>query len=164
MESSFTKGYDKTVAGDGTITLKFRTARFGGQAVLLAMVLTFAMVPASLFAASMLVTVLAKIIGFGTEAFMLVFVFALPIWMGSLFVMFRSSCTLYIKPLEGLIFSGKRLPFKDISHIGTSNIGNSAFVLANSHGKEIAIGKYVSIALAGAIAQEIRDASGMTWS
>ncbi|MCS4510382.1 hypothetical protein [Xylophilus ampelinus] len=158
MESSFTKGYERTVAEDGTITLKYRTSRFGGPSAALGLLIGMGLLPATMIGSAMISMIL------GNSLSGVPFVVGIGVWIWMLFILYKGTFEIKIKPLVGITFEGKKLPFKDITHIGTSNFGNSAFVLANSHGTEIAIGKYVTIALAGAVAQEIRDASGMTWS
>lgn len=63
-----------------------------------------------------------------------------------------------IWPSEGLAFSGKQLPFKDIVSIGVEHGTSSAYVYAEAHGKAIKLTGYVAPALADALAQNINGA------
>lgn len=173
MESSFTKGYDKKVAPDGSIELNFETLRFGAHSGL-GVILLLVMLPASCAVTSPVVIIFndahasRQSFQSGIMALWIVCTFAL--WFFSVYKLQRVQSVLKIKPAEGVIFLGSQLPFADIQAIGTynetttNNAKGTAYVFANSHGRQIKLTKYMPLELAEAIANEIKQASGCTWS
>ena len=169
MESSFKKGYDKTVNADGSFNLILNGKRSGAAQT------------SGLFITYGLVFLLLFFIGFNVldrlTKSLPTFLF---LWgaftFGGLFLyhlilqaIFSKSTNMVVKPLEGLVFEGKQLPFKDIQFIGTNhqttntNLEGNAQVFANSHGTKVVLTGWIPVATADAIAEEIKEASGITW-
>lgn len=167
MESSFEKGYARSINADGSIVLTYKAHRVGahfqGAAIVLSMscwaVLTFLVIGASL-----------KVVGSAsTNVFVCaVIAFVLTMVLGRKLVNVTSK--MMIKPGEGIIFDGKQLPFSDMHRLGTShettlkNANGTAYVYAESYGKEIRLTKNISVSLAKALSDEIKQASGLAWS
>lgn len=107
---------------------------------------------------------------FGIDNAFIVFVIAIIILLSMLAVMFKTKSTILVKPMEGLVFDGKQLPFSDIKSIGIESSG--AFlapkgigrVYALSYGKEISLTAYMSLPRAQGIRSEIFEASGIKWN
>lgn len=64
----------------------------------------------------------------------------------------------------GLECDSVRLPFSEITHLGTMSDNKTAYIYATSHGTEVRLGKYLKPALADSIVREIKAASETTWS
>ena len=173
MESSFKKGYDKTVNADGSIAILLQ-GKTKGAATTTGHPLLYLIF--FIVCAIVSFNIVDSIMGRNPNM-----VTSLSLWallsIGSwfvLFLIFKSLMTkktnLLIKPNEGVIFDGKQLPFADIQKIGVnhqttnSNLNGDAQVFATSHGNNINITGWLPLALAEGIAEEIKGASGMQWS
>lgn len=174
MESSFKKGYDKTVNADGSISLDFKSEKVGAHSGSgFAGILVFAMFPVSCAVTSPLMFMLSdkspRREEFQTGAIFLWIICALALWIWGVRKYNIKKAKFLIKPNEGLIFGGKQLPFSEIQSIGTVNETTSrnakgtAFVYANSHGQQIKMTGYVPLPLADALAVEIKSSSGIEW-
>lgn len=173
MESSFTKGYDKTVNADGSIDLNFKSEKIGAHSGSgFASILVFAMFPVSCAVTSPVLfpfydSRAKDSLSLGALLFWVAC--AVGLWVWSVRKFNISKTTLLIKPKEGLIFGGKQLPFSEIQSIGTMNettgrnAKGTAYVYANSHGQHIKVTRYVPLALADAISEEIKSSSGIEW-
>lgn len=173
MESSFKKGYDRTVNADSSVQLSFKSEKIGAHSGSgFAGILVFAMLPVSCAVTSPVLLPFydgrAKDpLSLGALFFWLACAFALWIYGVRKFNIRKT--TLLIKPKEGLIFGGKQLPFSEIQNIGTMNettgrnAKGTAYVYANSHGQQIKVTSYVPLALADAISEEIKSSSGIEW-
>jgi hypothetical protein len=171
MESSFKKGYDKTVNADGSIAISLEgkvrgAAKSTGHPLLLIIIF----VVCAVFTFNIAEKISPRIVlGF--------FVAWTCLSVGSWFIIyliFKSLTTkktsLVIKPNEGVIFDGNQLPFADIQKIGinhqttNSNLDGNAQVFASSHGNNINITGWLPLALAEAVADEIKKSSGVSWA
>ena len=171
MKSSFTKGYEKDLLDDGSIVLKYKAKRMSPAAMASAGTLALIV----LFPVSCAVTLPVAAIfnglrqDLGDTNKLLWTTLALIFFTVILYFLVNTKATLTIKPYEGLIFMGKRLPFSDFQNLGTIDHPNArskagaAFVYAESHGKQIAVTKYIPLALADNFAKEIKSVSGMVW-
>jgi len=163
MESSFKKAYDKTVAPDGSVTLSFQGQRVGvNEATAFFMLLLVVGLPASCAITYPVATMFGDVLG-NSNAPRLWWIFlAVAIWIVVGRLLAFKKGTVLIKPGEGIVFSGKNLPFRDIQTLGTINQMNSAapkgkaYVSARSHGNDVRITPYLNPDLAEAVADEIR--------
>ena len=169
MESSFKKGYDKTVNADGSFELSFKSERVSaksasGFALLMIIIL---------FPTSCAVTLpVAHMFSSGDWAQV-----SKPLWASLALILYivvlyyitKSKTKISVKPDIGIIINGKNLPFKEISQIGTisypgaSSKKNAAFVYADTHGTQVKLSKYIPLELAEAIVNELKAASGVNW-
>ena len=170
MESSFKKGYDKKLNADGSYVLMLKGQRRGagktsGYPVLLFIIF--------IFCAFFTNNIAEKISPQNVGGYLLAWAaLAFGTWLVIYFV-FKSlnskNTDILVKPSEGLIFEGKQLPFKDIQTIGVShqtthnNLDGNAQVYAASHGSNINLTGWMPLALAEAVANEIKKSSGMSW-
>lgn len=176
MESSFKKGYDKTVNADGSINISLKgksrgAAETSGYPVGLTIFFIFCVIGSANIAAN----ITDSVAGRNSNMPLFLFLWALlSIGSGWIFYLVFKNLTsknvnIVIKPSEGLIFNGKQLPFADIQTIGVShqttgkNLEGNAQVYANSHGNNIEITGWVPLALAEAVAGDIKRSSGMNW-
>ncbi|GKT26755.1 hypothetical protein [Acidovorax sp. SUPP3334] len=174
MESSFKKGYEKSISSDGSIELSFKTERIGAHSGAgFAGILMLALYPVSCAVTS------PAMIPFydshsvrnefpvGLVIFWNILAVALWIFVVRKFNFQKSSLT--IRPKVGIIFEGKQLPFSDIQTIATLNETTSrngkgnAYVYASAGGRKVKITKYMPLELAETIAAEIKQASGFSW-
>ena len=169
MESSFKKGYDKTVNADGSFELSFKSRRLlpGAFGVILPLVL-FPMSCAVSFPLVGGMNAMERNKSFSetwtiTSAIVLVTMFVL---LYNFFISNRNR--ILVKPDIGISFDGKQLPFKDISSIGTNNLNvmkkGATVIYADTHGAQVKLSSCVTTELADAIAGEIKAASGMKWN
>ena len=172
MESSFKKGYDKIVNADGSISISVKgksrgAAKTSGYPVFF--------IIAFIFCAIVSINIVDSIMGRNPNMTVFLFLSALMSigsWFGVYFI-FKSltnkTTNIVIKPAEGLILNGKQLPFGDIQTIGVShqttgvNLEGNAQVYAYSHGNNIEITGWLPLALAEAVAGDIKKSSGMNW-
>ena len=175
MESSFKKGYDKTVNADGSINLSFKSEKIGAHSGSgFAGIILMAMVPVSCAVTFPVVFIFSDASSrreaFPTGATFLWIVCALGLWVWGVRKYNIKKAKFVIKPNEGVIFGGKQLPFSEIQSIGTinettgRNAKGTAYVYANSHGQQIKITGYVPLPLADALAEEIKNSSGHSWN
>ena len=161
MESSFKKSYEQTVQPNGSIELRFPSRKLNDTATV---AFLLAMLPASCTVTSPLLVVLgekSKRAGsseFPTEAMLAWLIAAVLLWILVVRKFNFRRGKVIIWPSEGLAFSGKQLPFKDIVSIGVEHGTSSAYVYAEAHGKAIKLTGYVAPALADALAQSINGA------
>lgn len=143
MENSFQKAYEKITKEDGSFDLKFssKRAQCGG----------------CLFIASLALSLL-----FWVNASNVFAIVATVIIFFATYNIQNITEKITVKPREGVIFSGNKLPFADVQKLGIMK-GSSAYVLAVSHGEQIKMSGYVGESLAEAIADEIKAASGKEW-
>lgn len=168
MESSFKKGYDKTINADGSFELSFKSRRVSPA---LGFLLTVFLLPSSC-------AVSYPLVGgsFGNRAWQI----DATTWMVVTFIVYCVSLAfiinqfcftrdqIVVRPNVGLVVSGKNLPFKEIDQIGTidyvgASSNKAAFVYANTQGTQVKLSRQISLPLAEAVATEIRQASGLTW-
>jgi hypothetical protein len=168
MESSFKKGYDKTVNADGSFDLTFKSKRFGAKtAKSFALLGVFGLLPASCAVTSPMVLAFSK--SNNSTAVITWLIVAFALWFFIMNFAANLKTTILVKPNAGLVVNGKNLPFKEIDQIGTINYPGAesdkiaAFVYADTHGTQVKISKYITLSLAEAIAKEIKEASGVTW-
>lgn len=166
MESSFKKGYDRTVNADSSVQLSFKSEKIGAHSGSgFAGIWVFAMLPVSCAVTSPVLLPLPN----HPLALFFWFACAIALWIYGVRKFNIRKTTLLIKPKEGLIFGGKQLPFSEIQNIGTMNettgrnAKGTAYVYANSHGQQIKVTSYVPLALADAISEEIKSSSGIEW-
>lgn len=171
MESSFKKGYDKKVNADGSFELSFKSRRLSPQAsvsigTLLMIVLFPASCAATLPVAGMFLKPrqdLADVNKF------LWIALSLTLFALLLYLIVYGKTKILVRPNVGLVVGGKNLPYKEINQIGTidhpnaTNKNGAAFVYADTHGTQVKVSKYIPLALAEAIAEEIKAASGIRW-
>lgn len=170
MESSFKKGYDRTVNADSSINLTYKSEKIGAHSGSgFAGIIVFAMLPVSC-AATFLPMVYPFMNGKNEGTSVVFWIFgSIGLWILSVRKYNLRKSKLVIKPNEGLIFEGKQLPFSDIQSIGTMNettgrnAKGTAYVYANSHGQQIKVTSYIPLALAEAISEEIKSSSGIEW-
>lgn len=174
MESSFKKGYDRTVNADSSVQLSFKSEKIGAHSGSgFAGILVFAMFPVSCVVTSPVLVPFydgrARGNSLSLGALLFWVACAIGLWVWGVRKFNISKTTLLIKPKEGLIFGGKQLPFSEIQSIGTMNettgrnAKGTAYVYANSHGQQIKVTSYVPLALADAISEEIKSSSGIEW-
>ncbi len=169
MESSFKKGYDRTVNADSSINLTYKSEKIGAHSGSgFAGIIVFAMLPVS--CAATLPLVYPFMDGKNPGTLMIIWIFgSIGLWFLGVRKYNLRKSKLVIKPNKGLIFEGKQLPFSEIQSIGTMNetTGNNAkgtaYVYANSHGQQIKVTSYVPLALADAISEDIKSSSGIEW-
>ena len=172
MESSFKKGYDKTINADGSIAILLQGKTKGAATNTGLPLLYFVFfIPCAIVSFNLAEAMLSRNVSLGTFTIVWVLL-SIGSWF-VLFLIFNSLMTkktnLLIKPNEGVIFDGKQLPFADIQMIGVnhqttnSNLKGDAQVFATSHGNNINITGWLPLALADAIADEIKGASGIQW-
>ena len=171
MESSFKKGYDKSVNADGSIELKYKAKRMSPSAMAGAgMVAILVLFPVSC-AVTLPVASMFNDHGqsLGQTSKGLWTTLAIALYIAILYFLVNTKSSLLIKPNQGLIFDGKQLTFSDIQSIGTIDHPNAkvkagaAFVYASSHGTQVRLSKYIPLTLAEAVASEIKQSSGMGW-
>ena len=174
MESSFKKGYDKNVGADGSVEFKFQSERIGAHTGSgLGAVLVLAMFPVSCAVTSPVLYPFYDArardsLSMGAIFFWMACAAAFWVWSVRKFNIRKTS--FLIKPNEGLIFSGKQLPFDDIQTIGTinettaRNVKGTAYVYANTNGTQVKITEYIPLELAEELAREIKNSSGRVWS
>lgn len=171
MENSFKPGYDKQTKADGSIELTFKAKRLSPQAAVgFGTVLLFAMFPVS---CAMTLPVAGMFIPkgkpLGDVSLMLWLSMTIVVYAVILWLIVNTRSTVVIKPKEGLMFAGKTLPYQDIKQIGTIHHPNArdkngaAFVYADTQGSQVQITKYIPLALAEAVAEELKLHSGMPW-
>ena len=170
MESSFKKGFDKKVNADGSYVLMLKGQRRGAGKTSGYPVLLFIIFLACAFFTNNLAE---KISPQKVGGFLLAWaVLAFGVWLVIYFVFQRldsKNTDILVKPSEGLIFEGKQLPFTDIQTIGVShqttrnNLDGNAQVYAASHGSNINLTGWMPLALAEAVASEIKNSSGVAW-
>lgn len=175
MESSFKKGYDKTVNADGSVNISLTgknrgAAQTSGYPVMYIMVFFIC-----IFLGFKILDFFPKGWDRNVSGGALVFIwFAVSSGLWFVFYLGFKNMTskktnIVIKPSEGIIFNGKQLPFSDIQTIGvahqttTSNVDGNAQVYANSDGTNIEITGWLPLALAEAVAGDIKKSSGMNW-
>lgn len=163
MESSFKKAYEKTVAPDGSVTLIFRGQRVGvNEATAFFMLLLVVGLPASCVATYPVASMVGDVWGNNNAPRWIWTFIAVAIWLVVGRALAFTKGSVLIKPSEGIVFRGKRLPFKDIQTLGTINQTNSgapkgkAYVSARSHGNDVRVTPYLNPDLAEAVADEIR--------
>ncbi len=168
MESSFKKGYDKTVNADGSFELTFKSKRFGAKtAKSFALLGVFALFPASCAITSPMVLAFDK--SNSNTGVVIWFFVAFALWFFVMHFTANLKTTILVKPNSGLVVNGKNLPFKEIDQIGTINYPGAesdkiaAFVYADTHGTQVKISKYITLSLAEAVVREIKEASGVVW-
>ena len=175
MESSFKRGYDKTVNADGSINLSFKSEKIGAHSgANYAGMIILAMFPVSCAVTSPLIFMLSDKASmrdeFPTGLMFLWIICAAALWIWGVRKYNIKKAKFVIKPNEGVIFGGKQLPFSEIQSIGTinettgRNAKGTAYVYANSHGQQIKITGYVPLPLADALAEEIKTSSGHNWN
>jgi hypothetical protein len=172
MESSFKKGYDKTVNADGSFELSFKSRRLSPKtSASMGTLMIFVLFPVScavtLPVAGMFLSPrqdLADVNKFLWNALAFTLLFIL------LYLVTFCKTRILVKPDVGISFGGKNLPFKEISEIGTldhpysANKKGAACVYANTNATQVNISKYIPLALAEAVAEEIKKSSGMGWA
>lgn len=163
MESSFRKAYEKTTAPDGSVTLTFRGQRVGvNEATALFMMLVVFGLPASCAVTYPVGAMMGDVWGNNNAPRWIWTFVAVAVWIvvGRAIAFVKGNVV--IKPGEGIIFRGKRLPFREIQTLGTVNQMNSAapkgkaYVSARSNGNEVRITPYLNPELAEAVEEEIR--------
>lgn len=168
MESSFKKGYDKTVNADGSFELSFKSRRLLPAAF--AVILPIVIYPISCAVSFPLVGGLsaarADTLSLPTWNIVSVVVaIAILVFLFKFFIATRNR--ILVKPKIGISFGGKQLPFKDINLIGTMNLNpmkkGATFIYADTHGTQVKLSSCVAMELAEAVAEEIKGASGFTW-
>lgn len=171
MESSFKKGYDKKVNADGSFELSFKSRRLSPQAsASIGALLIFVLYPAScavtLPVAGMFLSPRQDL---GDVNKFLWIALASTLFVFLLFLIVYGKTKILVKPNLGLVVDGKNLPYKEIKQVGTVNHPNAtnkkgaAFVYADTHGTQVKLSKYIPLELAEAIAEEIKEASGIQW-
>lgn len=171
MESSFKKGYERTVNTDGSIELKYKAKRMSPAAMagagMAAILVLFPVSCAVTLPVASMFNDHGQSLGQTSKG--LWTTLAIILYIGILYFLVNTKGSLVIKPNQGLIFNGKQLPFSEIQNIGTIDHPNAkvkagaSFVYAGSHGTQIRVTKYVPLALAEAVAAEIKQSSGMGW-
>ena len=161
MESSSKKAYERTVKSDGSIELTFEARRLSKSA---SSSLAVAMLLGSCTVTSPLLLTLTdkKSVRdeFPVGPIIMWLMIAFALWI---FVVRKTNLSrgkLVVMPNEGVLFSGKRLLFKDLQHVGverdsSATDSSSAYVYARSGGATIKLTGYVTAALAGALVQNI---------
>ena len=172
MESSFKKGYDKTVNADGSFVLSLKGQRRGaaktsGYGVtyvcffLLCVMMAFTITNKMSFGGSVAAYLLTTALIACSTWFVFYSVFK---------NLNTKNTSLQVKPSEGIVFEGKQLPFRDIQSIGVThqttanNLDGNAQVYAVTHGTNVSLTGWLPLALADAIAGEIKGASGIQWN
>lgn len=165
MESSFKKGYEKTINADGSFELKFPSKRFApmtsGAAMLLGLFILF---PASCAATFPVASMFVDIKNLAEGSLLTWNILAFIVYFLALHFFYNTKSKILVKPNSGVVFNGKQLPFKEIQSLGTidhpnaQNKKGSAFVYADTHGTQVMLTKYISLSLAEAVEQEIKAA------
>lgn len=150
MESTFSAEYQTMRQADGSLLISYRCKGYhapsfmGYIAILLLPALFYLVLTALCLYA-------APIIG--------IIMLGLFIWYVS-FIVRGKSQTLTVISQEGIAWSNKRLPFRDISRFGITRITTShiqsAYIYAESQGREIIITPHIPMSLANAICEEIQ--------
>ncbi len=167
MESSFKKGYDKTVNADGSFELTFKSKRFGAKtATSFALLAIFALFPASCALTAPMAMAFKSSGDMGIYIWLFL---AFALWFFVMHFAVNLKTTILVKPNSGLVVNGKNLPFKEIDQIGTINYPGAesdkiaAFVYADTHGTQVKVSKYITLSLAEAVVREIKESSGVVW-
>ena len=170
MESSFKKGYDEKVNADGSYVLMLKGQRRGAAKTTGYPLVLFIIF---LFCAFFTFNIAEKIFPNNMGGFLFTWsVLAFGSWFACYFLFKKSQAKnvdILVKPSEGLMFEGQQLPFKDIQTVGVShqtthnNLDGNAQVYAASHGSNINLTGWMPLALAEAVASEIKQSSGMGW-
>ena len=167
MESSFKKGYDKNVNSDGSFELSFKSKRFGAKSAQSIMLLSiFALLPASCTVTSPMLLAFDR--SNNTMAVIFWVIIAFSLWYFVIDKIANTRTKILVKPNIGIVFNHKNLPFKEINQIGTISYPGAAseklaaFVYADTHGTQVNISRFINLALAEAVANEIKQSSGIT--
>jgi len=171
MQSSFTKGYEKEVQSDGSIVLKYKAKRMSPSAMagagMLAILILFPTSCAVTLPVAAMFNDARQSLGQTSKGLWLTL--AVLLYIVILYFLVNTKATLTVMPHKGLLFAGKQLPFSELQNIGTIDHPNAklkagaAFVYAESHGKQIAVTKYIPLSLAAAIVEDIKSGSGVAW-
>lgn len=160
MESSFKKTYEKVSNTDGSFDLKFKSQRNGGS---IGFVVLGWFIPGCWLAWK----ISDSIDRYSATVWVIAYLLVLVLPVVVIAYAFKREQTITVIPNQGLKFDGRSLPFDDVQTIGTQAKGqrkNNAYVLAVTHGTKVKLTSFVSESLAQALATEIKDASGTTWS
>jgi len=161
MESSVQKAYERIENEDGTIDLKFEGKRFGQNAAASGFILALVMFPVSCTVTSPIVAIPKN----PPAGIVIVwFVVAFMLWYLVMLWISTTSHTIKLRPGVGLECDSVRLPFQEISFLGTMTDHKTSYIYATSHGTEVRLGKYLTPALADSIVKEIKSVSGTTWN
>lgn len=168
MESSFKKGYDKTVNADGSFELSFKSRRLlpGAMAVFLPILLYPVSCAISFpFVGGMTAMRNDTLSAMTWNVTALIVALIIVVCVFKFFISNKNR--ILVKPNIGISFDGKQLPFKDISSIGTNNLNvmkkGATIVYADTHGTQVKLSSCITTELAEAVAEEIKGASGSTW-
>lgn len=161
MESSVQKAYERVTNEDGSIDLKFEGKRFGQGAASSGFLLSLILFPVSCTVTS---PIMAMPKNPSNGLIVVWFLVAFMLWFFVMWWISTTSHTIKLRPGVGLEFDSVRLPFHEISHLGTMTDHQTAYIYATSHGTEVRLGKYLKPALADSIVSEIKEVSGTTWS
>lgn len=161
MESSVQKAYERVSNEDGSIDLKFEGKRFGQNAAVSGFLLSLILLPVSCTVTSPIIALPKNPHG---ALIFIWFIVAFVLWYLVMWWISTTSHTIKLRPGIGLECDSVRLPFKEISFLGTMTDHKTAYIYATSHGTEVRLGKYVKPALADSIVSEIKSVSGTTWS
>lgn len=161
MESSVQKAYERIENEDGTIDLKFEGKRFGQDSAGPGLILSLVLFPAACVATMPLFSMVKNPNG---GVLIVWFLVSLMLWLFVFWWFFTTSHTIKLRPGVGLECDSVRLPFHEITHLGTMTDHKTSYICVNSHGTEVRLGKYLKPALADSIVREIKAVSGITWS
>ncbi|MBH9685120.1 hypothetical protein [Burkholderia cepacia] len=150
MESTFSAEYQTTRQADGSLLISYRSKAYHAPGFMAQIAL---LIPLALFYLVLTAAALYSAPIFG------VIMLGLFIWF--LVVIVRGiSRSVTVIPQQGIMWSNKQLPFRDINRFGitrvTTNRGQSGYVFAESQGREIIITRHISMSLANAICEEIQ--------
>ncbi len=152
METNIKKNYQKSTAGDGTITLKFN------QQVNPLLIIG---IIAGIFVISGIIFTVTRLPFF--LIYFVIFLISFP-WLAKL-----RQGVIVIKPNSGIIVRSRQIAFKDIRRFTVHYVTNAfgikfSSVIAEVHGSDIPVTKTLTNhALAAALVNEMTEASGKSW-
>lgn len=157
MKNNFKSLITKTIGSDGTVNLSFETRRastfYGGAQILTGFI---AMMLAWIRVSAMMKMGVSDNMLIGTELVLAFFIY----WGLSQFF-FYPTAHIYVKPKQGIVFSGHELPMKDIRSfkVDTNPFTGAAGLFAVSGGRSIQVTPHtVPLEVANELAREVSAA------